>query len=75
MQNTVVKRFRLLLILSLFALLFCAISLVNHYQFRTYALDLGMFNHALYNFSQGNIPAFTLGSDGNEMPFLATHFS
>ena len=75
MKNIVVKRFRLLLVLFLFALLFGAISLVNHYQFRTYALDLGMFNHALYNFSQGNIPVFTLGADGNEMPFLATHFS
>ncbi len=33
-----------------FALVFCLISLVNHYQFRTYALDLGAYTNALYDY-------------------------
>ena len=63
------------LIFFVFALIYCSISLVNHYQFRTYALDLGMFNNALYNYSIFNNATFTLDAQGKTMPFLATHFS
>ncbi|MGQ3014037.1 MAG: hypothetical protein ACT6QS_10050, partial [Flavobacteriales bacterium] len=38
-------------IVLLFALIFALLSFPNHYLLRTYALDLGMFNHALYDFS------------------------
>ena len=65
----------LIIIFSIFAIIFCLISLVNHYQFRTYALDLGMFNHAIYHISQFSHPIFTLDLDGKERHFLATHFS
>lgn len=65
----------LFLIFFLFAAIYCLISLVNHYQFRTYALDLGMFNQALYAFSQGQPALFTLDAQGMTTPFLATHFS
>lgn len=34
-----------------------------------------MINHALYQISQSQTPLFTLGIDGVNMPFLATHFS
>ena len=30
---------------------YCLISLVNHYLFKTYALDLGLYTHALYNYA------------------------
>lgn len=33
------------------ALLFSLISLVNHYCFRTYALDLGLYTNALYDYA------------------------
>ena len=31
-------------------LVFCEISLVNHYLFRTTSLDLGLYNHSLYDY-------------------------
>lgn len=62
-------------VLTVFFIVFCSISLVNHYLFRTYALDLGMFNQALRNVAQLQKPTFTLGIAGEEIPFLATHFS
>jgi uncharacterized membrane protein len=38
------------IIMAFFATIFCAISLVNHYNFRTYALDLGLHNHAMFDY-------------------------
>jgi uncharacterized membrane protein len=38
-------------IMVFFTLIFCAISLVNHYNFRTYSLDLGLHNHAIFDYS------------------------
>lgn len=63
------------LILLFFAIIYASISIVNHYFFRTYALDLGMYNQAIYNFSHLREAHFTLGLSEVEMPFLATHFS
>lgn len=34
-----------------FGLIYCLISFVNHYYFRTYALDLGLYSNALYDYS------------------------
>lgn len=34
------------------ALMFALISLVNHYCFRTYALDLGLYTNALYDYAR-----------------------
>jgi uncharacterized membrane protein len=69
------ERGRLLIVITSFALLYCSISLVNHYNFRTYALDLGMFNQALYAYSKGRTALFTLDPNGPITHFLATHFS
>ncbi len=66
---------KVLLVFIFFALIFCSISLVNHYNFRTFALDLGMFNHAVYSLSQFKMPIYTLDPSGIEMSFFATHFS
>jgi uncharacterized membrane protein len=61
--------------LLLFGLIYCSISLVNHYNFRTAALDLGMFNHALYSFSHGKMNHFTLDLEAFGPVYFADHFS
>src|SRR6478735_7580207 len=38
-------------ILTFFGLCFCTLSLGNHYVFRTYAFDLGLFNNAIYDYA------------------------
>lgn len=35
-----------------FLIIYCLISFVNHYCFRTYAWDLGIFNNAIYDYSR-----------------------
>ena len=64
-----------ILILLIFAIIFSLISIVNHYLFRTYALDLGVYNHALYSFSHLSKPMFTLGLEGYDISFWGNHFS
>ncbi len=45
------KQYRgLVLIIILFGVIFSLISLANHYNFRTYALDLGAYTNALYDY-------------------------
>lgn len=58
-----------------FLIIYSLISFVNHYNFRTAALDLGMFNHALHSFSQGKMNYFTLDLSGNSPNYFADHFS
>ena len=65
----------LIAVFSFFGLAYCVQSLVNHYLYRTFALDLGMFNQAVYAISHGLQPLFTLDPNGTETHFLATHFS
>ena len=38
-------------VLTAAAVLYALISLVNHYLFKTYALDLGLYTHALYDYA------------------------
>jgi len=40
----------LLLLMLVFAGIYSSISIVNHYVFRTYALDLGLYTNALYDY-------------------------
>ena len=48
----IIKRNKgLVLIVAFFALLYVSISLVNHHCFRTYALDLGAYTNALYDYT------------------------
>ena len=46
------ENFVLYIIIAVFALIYSSISLVNHYLFRTYALDLGLYNNAIYYYSK-----------------------
>ena len=41
----------LVVTLIFFGLLYASISLVNHYNFRTYAYDLGLVNNAIYDYA------------------------
>jgi uncharacterized membrane protein len=65
----------LFFILLIFAIIFSLISLVNHYLFHTYALDLGVFNHATDSLLHFRKPVFTLGLEGYEISYWGTHFS
>lgn len=61
-------------IILIFAITFLSIAWVNQWAIRTF-FDLGMVTQALYQIAHGQVPTFTLGIDGVNMPFLATHFS
>jgi uncharacterized membrane protein len=50
-QYTAKQKLSVYSIVGLFALIFCSISLVNHYLYRTYAFDLGIYNNMLYSYS------------------------
>lgn len=63
------------LVLFFFAVIFSSISLINHFNFRTYGLDYGMFNQALFAYSEGRSATFTQGLYGEEMSYLCDHFS
>jgi len=64
-----------LLIIIFFFTVFSLISLVNHCLFRTSALDLGMFNHALYQCANFRKIVFTLDISGTPANYFASHFS
>lgn len=63
------------LVILVFGTVYCLESLVNHYLFRTYAADLGIFNHALYSFSHFRADHITLHLYGDDPLFLGDHFS
>jgi uncharacterized membrane protein len=65
----------LLLILIVFFFVYSSISLVNHYFFRTYAADLGMFNHAMWNFAHFKSNEVTLNFDKDNINYFGDHFS
>ena len=63
----------LLIIIVVFGIIYSLISLVNHYNFRTYALDLGAYTNALYDyihFQWNDSTAFKEASEN----LLADHF-
>lgn len=47
-----IKKHKCIIIISFsFAILYSLISLVNHYNFRTYALDLGLYTNAAFKYA------------------------
>ena len=44
------NRIALIALFSAAGILFCLISFVNHYLFKTYALDLGLYTHVMYDY-------------------------
>ena len=47
-------------ILFFFALIYCLISIVNHYKFRTYALDLGLYSNLMYDYSHFRMSHYSI---------------
>ncbi len=62
-----------LIVLGLFALVFGLVSFPNHYLFRTYALDLGLYTHVLWHYSHGSVHDCSLFLV-RAQPILADHF-
>ena len=57
-ELTLDKRQKNITLASVFTfagVLYCLISLVNHYYFKTYTLDLGLYTHAMYDYSHFRI--------------------
>lgn len=42
-----------MIIATVFAVIYASISWINHYLFRTYAFDLGLYNHTIYDYLHG----------------------
>ena len=62
-----------LIVLGFFALVFGLVSFPNHELFRTYALDLGLYTHALWHYAHGGAHDSSLFLD-HAQPILSDHF-
>ena len=62
-------------VLLLFFIVYSLISFVDHYMFRTYNLDLAMFNQAIYDFAHFRMNYFTLGTSEYHINYFGDHFS
>ncbi len=60
------------IVVLVFGTIFCLISLVNHYNFRTHAFDLAINNQAIYHYSKFRWDANTIMNKSN---ILSDHFS
>ncbi|MDP1727490.1 MAG: DUF2079 domain-containing protein [Bacteroidota bacterium] len=58
-----------------FFLAFCSVSILNHYFFRSAALDYGIANQALYQFAHLQNPVCTLLLQNTDAPYLSLHMS
>jgi uncharacterized membrane protein len=63
----------LILTFVFFGIIYSLISIVNHYTFRTYALDLGLYTNALYKYAHFKL-ADSLMFNVNYEILLADHF-
>lgn len=69
-----IQKHRYILLVSFsFAILYALISLVNHYFFRTYALDLGLYTQAAYKYAHLQLADSMMIKDYFE-PMLGGHF-
>ena len=60
-------------VFTLAAVLYALISLVNHYLFKTYALDLGLYTHALYDYAHLRVADCGMFKDAS-LSLLSDHF-
>ena len=60
--------------LALLAVLFASVSLVNHYCFRSSALDYGFYCHGVYQYAHGELARMTLIEPRGELQ-LTDHFA
>jgi uncharacterized membrane protein len=67
------KYHKITITLFVFAIIYSSIAFVNHYLFRTYALDLGLYTNALFDYSHfqwNDSSTFKI----DEQNLLADHF-
>ncbi|HKC68325.1 MAG TPA: DUF2079 domain-containing protein [Bacteroidia bacterium] len=64
----------LLLINALFFIIYSLICFVNHYNFRTYSLDLGVYTRAVYDYAHFNL-SYTDVFTPEKESILADHFA
>lgn len=69
-RNTTVT---LAAVFTVAGVLYALISLVNHYLFKTYALDLGLYTHALYDYSHFRVDDCTMFK-AEPQSILSDHF-
>ena len=62
------------LIAIVFIIIYCSISFVNHYSYRTYALDLGLFNQSIWNYANFQNANYTIANELYTCQ-LGDHFS
>ena len=53
MLKVIYQKYKLGLLMGVFALVYGLIAFVNHYCFRTFGLDLGVYTNALYDYAHG----------------------
>ena len=67
------KRITLASVFTLAGVVYCLISLVNHYLFKTYSLDLGLYTHAMYDYVHFTIDDCTMFKNKPQC-ILSDHF-
>lgn len=67
------KNITLTTIFAVAGLVYCLISLVNHYLFKTYALDLGLYTHALYDYAHFRMADCSMFKP-EQVSLLSDHF-
>lgn len=72
-MNKTQFNFPLIFVTTFFAIIYSLISLVNHYNFRTSALDLGAYTNALYDYIHFQLNDSSVFKETNEN-LLADHF-
>jgi len=63
---------RVVFVLALFGVAYALLSLVNHYLFRTYAFDLGIYNQAVWDYGHLRLSPSSVMRNNN---MLGDHFT
>ena len=67
------KKIAVASVITVAGVLYCLISLVNHYLFKTYALDLGFYTHIMYDYAHFRIDDYFIFSRAPRC-VLSDHF-
>ena len=67
------KTITLAAVFTVAGVLYCLISLVNHYLFKTYSLDLGFYTHIMYDYAHVRIDDYFIFSRAPRS-VLSDHF-
>lgn len=70
-----IKRYQFWVLFALFAFVYLAISLGKHYLFKSAALDLGVFNQAMFGLANFQSPKMTLIDHAMGKSYFSDHFA